>query len=214
MIDTSFKARSVTLPNQTISVEHDAETPTTKRKQTLDDLVSQLKHHNPGTRKEALFGLKELFSSHSQLVTSSFSVLANATVRLIADEDSNVRSALIMFYSWLLPRISPEDVVPHASIFLLYTSSAQTHIFPEIRIDAVRLLDLFLECIPETVVSGWDTKVNSHGGRILAGYLGILNAGTIYNDLDIKTRHRTIPIQILGHCTGIPSWRSGIGSIS
>ncbi|KAG7099292.1 hypothetical protein E1B28_001151 [Marasmius oreades] len=187
VIDTSFKARSIALPNQSITIEHDGETPTTKRRQTLDDLISHLKHHNPGARKDALFGLRELLSAHSQLVNSSFPVLANTTVRLIADEDSGVRSALITFYSWLLPRILPEDVIPHASILLLYTSSAQTHIFPEIRIDAVRFLNLLLECIPETVVSGWDTRTNSHGSRILTGYLGILNAGTIYNNVNTPT---------------------------
>ncbi|KAF9270293.1 hypothetical protein L218DRAFT_992927 [Marasmius fiardii PR-910] len=196
VVDTSFKARSIVLPSQSITAVHDEETPTTKRRQTLDDLVSHLKHYNTRTRKDAIFGLRELLSSHLQLVNSSFSVIVNATVRLIADEDSGVRSALIMFYSWLLPQIPPEDVVPHASIFLLYTSSAQTHIFPEIRIDAVRFLNLLLDCIPETVVSGWDTKINSHGGRIMAGYLGILNAGTIYNDIDTPAATSTATVML------------------
>lgn len=74
------------------------------------------------------------------------------------------------------------DLVPHAQLLLLFTTSAQTHIFPEIRIDAIRFLDLCLEVIPEVVVEGWALGVNGHGRRVLEGYLGILNAGTAYNE--------------------------------
>ncbi|KAL0580871.1 rRNA processing protein [Marasmius crinis-equi] len=195
-IDTSFKARSIALPTQSITVEKDEDAPTTKRRQTLDDLLAHLKHHNAGTRKDAVLGLRELFGDHLEVAISSFPVVVNATVRLIGDEDASVRKSLISLYSWLLSRIPAEDIVPHASIFLLYTSSAQTHIFPEIRIDAVRFLNLLLECIPEAVVSGWDTSTNTHGTRILAGYLGILNAGTIYNDVDTPAATSTATVML------------------
>lgn len=73
-----------------------------------------------------------------------------------------------------------EDLLPHASTLLLFTVSAQTHIFPEIRIDAIRLLDVLLEFISEAVVEGWSQGVSGNGQRVLEAYLGILNAGTIY----------------------------------
>lgn len=73
-----------------------------------------------------------------------------------------------------------ENLVPHSNLLLLYTTSAQTHIFPEIRIDAVRFLDIFLEKMPEVLVEGLDHSVKGHGHRILEGYLGLLNAGTKY----------------------------------
>ena len=69
-----------------------------------------------------------------------------------------------------------ENLIPHAQLLLLFTTSAQTHIFPEIRIDAVKFLDIFLEGIPQAVVGGIDSK--GHGSRVLDAYLGILNAGT------------------------------------
>ncbi|KAG5342392.1 hypothetical protein C0989_002227 [Termitomyces sp. Mn162] len=72
--------------------------------------------------------------------------------------------------------------MPHAPLLLLFTTSAQTHIFPEIRIDAIRFLDLFLEHIPRAVTVGWD--FNGHGSRVLEGYLGILNAGTKFGEAD------------------------------
>lgn len=117
------------------------------------------------------------------------------------EQDASVRKGLLSFLSWMLhriPRVSFEfcvplsetlsqslfknDLVPHAQLLLLFTTSAQTHIFPEIRIDAIRFLDLCLEVIPEVVVEGWALGVNGHGRRVLEGYLGILNAGTAYNE--------------------------------
>lgn len=69
-----------------------------------------------------------------------------------------------------------EDLVPHCPILLLFATSAQTHIFPEIRLDAIRFLDIFLEHIPHAVVEGWDGDSSGHGARLLEGYLGFLNA--------------------------------------
>ncbi len=47
---------------------------------------------------------------------------------------------------------------------MLFTTSALSHIFPEIRIDAVRLLDVLLGIIPEVVIDGWP-GVSSSGSR-------------------------------------------------
>lgn len=77
---------------------------------------------------------------------------------------------------------SQDDLVPHAQLLLLFTTSAQTHIFPEIRVDAVRFLDIFLEVIPDVVTEGWAQGSSGHGRRVLEGYLGVLSAGTAYNE--------------------------------
>ncbi|CAA7266517.1 unnamed protein product [Cyclocybe aegerita] len=132
-IDTTFKARSIVLPSQSIAVEKDTSEPITKRQLTFNDLLSHLKHYNAGTRK----GM-----------------------------------------------VSVENLIPHSPLLLLYTTSAQTHIFPEIRIDAIRFLDILLDCIPETLTSGWSEMSETHGSRVLGGYLGILNAGTKYGEIE------------------------------
>ena len=71
---------------------------------------------------------------------------------------------------------------PHTPTLLLFTTSAQTHIFPEIEIDAVRFLDLFLDLFPDIVVDGWKDGKGGHGRRILEGYLSILSAGTKFGE--------------------------------
>ncbi|KAG1757489.1 hypothetical protein EDB19DRAFT_1901008 [Suillus lakei] len=184
VVDTSFKARSIALPTQSIAVEKDATLPTTRRKQSFDDLVSLMKHYNANTRKDAILSFRELFESHPDIVESSMTILLGACVRLIGDEDAGVRKTLLSFLSWLLPLVSKEDLIPHVPLLILFTTSAQTHIFPEIRIDAVRFLDLFLELVPESVVDGWIQGNPGHGKRVLEGYLGILSAGTKYGDTE------------------------------
>ncbi|EMD42224.1 hypothetical protein CERSUDRAFT_110758 [Gelatoporia subvermispora B] len=182
VIDTSFKARSIALPSQSIAHDKDAEAPSTKRRLTFDDLLSHLKHYNAGTRRDAILGLRELLETYPDLVEKSLTPLINGVVRQIGDEDSSVRKTLLAFLSWLLPLIPADDLIPHSPVLLLFTTSAQTHIFPEIRIDAIRFLDLFLEYIPGVVVEGWTHGVSGHGRRVLKGYLGILNAGTIFGE--------------------------------
>ena len=73
-------------------------------------------------------------------------------------------------------------LAPHASVLILFASSAQTHIFPEIRVDAVRFINLFLEYVPDAMVTGWNQGTSQPGGRVLEGYLGILSAGTKFGD--------------------------------
>ncbi|KAI6136704.1 hypothetical protein F5141DRAFT_1229076 [Pisolithus sp. B1] len=194
VVDTSFKTRSIVLPTQSITVEKD-NVPTTRRKQTFGDILSLLRHHNAGVRKgilqldmlsmlnlvvvvDAIFSAKELFNDHPDIITSSMAALFSACARLIGDTDAGVRKALLSFFEWLLVRVVRNDLVPHVPQLLLFTTSAQTHIFPEIRIDAVRYLDLFLGVMPEYVVMGWNENGSGLGRRILDGYLGLLNVST------------------------------------
>ncbi|KAH8102453.1 hypothetical protein BXZ70DRAFT_1063256 [Cristinia sonorae] len=179
-VDTSFKARSIALPGQSIVQERDAAVPSTKRRLTFDDLISQLKHYNPTTRKDAISGLRELFSEHSSIALGNLTTVLNRCVRMIGDDDASVRKALLSFFSWFIPLIPKDDLQPHAPVLLLFTTSALTHIFPEIRVDAVRFLDIFLEHIPEIIVEGWSNGSASHARRVLEGYIGLLNAGTAF----------------------------------
>ncbi|KAK0506164.1 hypothetical protein EDD18DRAFT_20287 [Armillaria luteobubalina] len=183
-IDTSFKARSIALPSQSITRDRDDDTPTTKRRLTFDELVAHTKHYGVATRKDALAGFRELFETYPHIINESLTTLFNSCVRLIGDEDPGVRKALISFFTWLFPRIPKEQLIPHAPTLLLFTSSAQTHIFPEIRIDAIKVLDLLLMYIPDPVISGWNQGGDKHGARVLEGYLGLLNAGTKFGEND------------------------------
>ncbi|KAF7320428.1 Ipi1-N domain-containing protein [Mycena kentingensis (nom. inval.)] len=180
-IDTSFKARSIALPSQSIA-KHTNE-PTTRRKLALNDLILHLKHYNAPTRRDAISGLRELLDSHPQLLDASLPTLITAAARAIGDEDASVRKALLDFFIWLFPRIPPDDLIPHSTTLLLFTTSAQTHIFPEIRVDAIRFLNVYLDHIPLATIAGWDRE-SATGHQVLEGYLGILSAGTTFGDAE------------------------------
>ena len=109
--------------------------------------------------------------------------------------------------------------MPHSATLLLFTTSAQTHIFPEIRIDAIKFIDVFLKCIPDIVTLGWDDIGGErHGHRVLGGYLGILNAGAKYVEADGKSpcscggggafkltlEHRSTPGHIVAWYDAVP----------
>ncbi|KAG9314429.1 hypothetical protein JVU11DRAFT_5226 [Chiua virens] len=151
VIDTSFKARSIALPTQSIAVEKDSTVPTNKRRQSLQDILSLFKHYSAGARKDAIFSARELFQDHPGLLECSIAPLLSACARLIGDEDASVRKMLLSFFDWML------------------ASSGE---------NAIRFLDLLMDAVPESVVGGWNESRLGHGKRILEGYLGILGAGT------------------------------------
>ncbi|KAH9937104.1 uncharacterized protein B0H18DRAFT_1112984 [Fomitopsis serialis] len=212
-VDTSYKARSIALPTQSIAQPKDSEAPTTRRKLTFDDLTAQLKHYNSGTRKDAILGLRELLDGHPTLIHTHLTALVSNCTRLIADEDASVRRTLLSFLGWLLPQILKQvshpvgpvhnhylcrKTFPHSPVLLLFTTSAQTHIFPEIRIDAIRFW-ISSRAHSRHRDEGWAQSNSSHGRRVLEGYLGVLNAGTTYGEggeqaqcSDIHCERRTI----------------------
>ncbi|KAG8811998.1 hypothetical protein FRC17_002243, partial [Serendipita sp. 399] len=182
-VDTSFKAHSIALPTQSIMVEKSG--PTTKKHQSLSDLVSLLKHYSSNSRKDALVGLRELFSTYADILTSSVPVVLPACCKLLSDEiykDGSVRKANIQFMDWYLRHISQNTIAPHSSALMLYVTSALTHIFPEIRIDAIKILDILLDVCPGIVMS---SGPNGHAHRVLQGYLGLLVGDVMRSDDEI-----------------------------
>ena len=73
---TQFKAKSVVLAAQSVSVVDKAE-PTTSRNLTLAELQTQLKHYSDDTRHDAARGIVELLSSHPQLILQNATTLLN-----------------------------------------------------------------------------------------------------------------------------------------
>ena len=55
-------------------------------------------------------------------------------------------------------------LAPHLPLLLLQTSSALSHIFPEIRLSACQLILLLLEHVPQHVVGSWPASSSSSTG--------------------------------------------------
>lgn len=74
-------------------------------------------------------------------------------------------------------------MTPHAPPLLLFTSAALAHISAFIRADAVRIVGVLLERIPDTVVLGTGLRrveEEGPGGRLLDGLLAALGIGGMY----------------------------------
>ncbi|KAI8385752.1 Rix1 complex component [Blakeslea trispora] len=164
--DTSFRSKSIVLPNQSINEDKSHEI-TTSRNLTLADLIVQLKHYNAGVRKEALAGMVDICSKHPPLLVSSLGLVVHGLLKLFVDDDREVRKATLHFLKETMTEIDPAELEPFMSLLIIYTCSAMTHIFEDVRLDAVKLMDLWIQIAPEMVVTKFWT-------RIMGNYMSLL----------------------------------------
>ena len=65
---------------------------------------------------------------------------------------------------------------PFAPLLLFFTTSALSHIFVEVRVDALRVLDILLESCADPVVAGWLAgAADAHGTRVVECFYAMLH---------------------------------------
>ncbi|KAI8059528.1 hypothetical protein BC940DRAFT_313503 [Gongronella butleri] len=165
--DTSFTSKSISLPNQSIS-EDKSQQVTTSRNLTLLDLLTKLKHYNAGVKKDALAGMQELLGQHQHLLVGSLSAIVNGIVKLFIDDDRDVRKALHKFLQETFVHVDSKDLAPFVPLLLVYTSSALTHIMEDIRMDGVKLLDLWLDLVPDVISTKYWQRLCDNFASLLA----------------------------------------------
>jgi pre-rRNA-processing protein IPI1 len=74
---------------------------------------------------------------------------------LMLGQDATVRKSLLGLFGWYIPANPYSLLQPHLPLLLLQTSSALSNIFPEIRLDAAKLVHLLLQHVPSQVTTGW-----------------------------------------------------------
>jgi pre-rRNA-processing protein IPI1 len=110
LTNISFKTKGLYIPTQSI-LEDKHDKITTTRKQTLESLLTQVKHYNYNVRKEALLGICELVEKHSSLLTNYLGNILHTTVELIVDEENAVRSNLRKLNSLILENSVVTEVI-------------------------------------------------------------------------------------------------------
>ncbi|KAG2216970.1 hypothetical protein INT45_011876, partial [Circinella minor] len=156
--DTSFRSKSISLPNQSIT-EDKSKQVTTRRNLTLTDLVTQVKHYSPGVRKDAILGLQELCATHPGTLNVSLGIVVNGILKLFVDDDREVRKALLSFLQESMPTIDKVNLAPFLPLLVMYTCSAMSHIFEDVRLDAVKLMDLWVNLASAAVVDKFWNKI-------------------------------------------------------
>ncbi|CAG8553939.1 10247_t:CDS:2 [Acaulospora colombiana] len=147
--NTTFKSRSIILPGQSITEDKTNEI-TNSRNLTLNELITQLKHYSPGTRRDAIQGLKDFFLKYPHALSESLTTI-----------DKNVRRTLLAFLTEFMPSMPKSDLKPFLPLLIVYTCSAMTHIYEDIRIDAIKFIEIWLLVAPDVIVDGfWQKSAN------------------------------------------------------
>ncbi|CAH1767930.1 976_t:CDS:10, partial [Entrophospora sp. SA101] len=165
--NTSFKSRAISLPNQSIT-EDKSNLITNTRKLSLSELLTQLRHYNSRTRKDAIQGLGDLFHAYPNILSHSLSISINSLVRLISDEDRTVRKTLVSFFNEFIPKVEKAELRPFIPLLILFTCSAMSSIHEDIRIDSIKFMNIWLTLAPDIVVDQFWEKV-------LPNYISLLS---------------------------------------
>ncbi|KAN0063503.1 rRNA processing protein [Thecaphora frezii] len=156
--DTSFRSRTIALPQQSINKDKSGRL-VTSRNLGVTDLAQQLRHYGAGVRKEAINGIREILTLHPVLISTAVGQLIPDICRVIGDDDPAVRKNLVSLLAWYLPQIPAPLLAPYLNALLLFTASALSHIYPEVRLDAVRILDILVQIAPIAATAGWQNAV-------------------------------------------------------
>ncbi|XP_040021804.2 testis-expressed protein 10 homolog [Gasterosteus aculeatus] len=143
--NTNFRSKGIHLTEQ---LKRDPSCPTTHRQLGINDLLSQLHHHNANVKHGALVGLRELLSVHPSLLEQHLSRLLSEVAAVFTDKDGNVRVASTRVLRFIAQSVPAERVAPFYPVLSAHLSCAMTHIEASIQEDAMKVLDVLLEHYP------------------------------------------------------------------
>ncbi|XP_053373639.1 testis-expressed protein 10 homolog [Mercenaria mercenaria] len=148
--NASFRTRGIQISQQLKT--GDASQPSTKKKQNITDLFSQCRHYSTSVRVEAVNGLKELITTNPELVHSHLSDILERVAELLTDKDSIVRQGAIRVFKFMLPLVSEKHISPFFSLLCAHLCCAMTHIYDDIQVGSLAVLDLLLENYPRLMI--------------------------------------------------------------
>ncbi|KAF2017449.1 rRNA processing protein Ipi1 [Aaosphaeria arxii CBS 175.79] len=159
--DTSFKAKSIVLTQQSIS----ANAPTVAAQ--CAHHLGLLTHKSDNQRRDSLSYLTTAIATNlpGTPLPQPASVIIPAVQRLILDGTNSVRQQLLK----LLQVLPKADIAGHSDQLLLHTRAGMTHLSTDIRIFALDVLEWLLSIAGDEVVScagGWV--------KMLKCFLGLL----------------------------------------
>ncbi|KAI1938047.1 rRNA processing protein [Ophidiomyces ophidiicola] len=153
--DTSFKAKSIVLNQQSLSTTAPSATA------QFSHSLSLLNSKSDTQRKEALANLATAISSRpvNSPLPQPVSVILPSLVPLVLDGSNGVRTQLVK----LLKVLPAADIEGHASFLLPYIRAGMTHLAADIRLSAIDILSWLLSVTGQEVVAcagGWIKTLN------------------------------------------------------
>lgn len=152
--DTSFTAKSISLPNQTISKKSIVSTdPAQKGDVDLTHQLLLMKHHQASTRKEVL----NFVEAHLPSNTSTYKQILTMTISLVTDSSASVRDAFVSLLAACADK-QPGFLELHMRTIVLFVHSAMTHIKSEIRGSSTKFLNVLVQKAPQPLAKGHFVK--------------------------------------------------------
>ncbi|XP_022640237.1 uncharacterized protein LOC106770179 isoform X2 [Vigna radiata var. radiata] len=146
--NTEIKSKAIVLPEQSVAAEK-AGLAVNKKGLTLKELLQQTSHHNHKVRRDALMGIKDLFTRHPAEQKSHRYATVEKLRERIGDDDKVVRKSLYdLFKVVILPCCKEDNQELVISFLMPYIFNAMTHFSVDVRMMAFDFLDLILEFHP------------------------------------------------------------------
>jgi hypothetical protein len=157
------KVGKIVIPKQlgSSAASKEAAGPVTRRKLSLEDLLSKLGHFSQSVRLESLEGLKELLTGEYglDLVHQHLSLLIMRTIPLCADVEKKIRKNALTILQAVLSKVDSVILEPLYPLLTAHLSCCLTNIQPAIQRDALPLIDTLVTSAPAFIAANF--------GRIL-----------------------------------------------
>ncbi|XP_024545839.1 testis-expressed protein 10 homolog isoform X1 [Selaginella moellendorffii] len=161
-----FKSKKIVLHEQSVKVDKDG-LAVNQRNKTLKELLNQIAHYNARVRKDALMGIKDLFSRHpKELECNAITTIQKLTSRF-TDGDKAVRHALLLVLRETFSSVSKSVMKPIVSIVMAHLGTAMTHMANDIRLDAFAFLDLLLQHYSSLLIPMYTSQIFDHYNHFL-----------------------------------------------
>lgn len=150
--DTSFTAKSISLPNQSLVKSTNGLTQV-KEEVDLTHHLLLTKHHAATTRKEVLNYIENHLPSNPSL----YKQILSLTVSLITDQSNNVRLAFVSLLAACAQK-QPGLLELHMRSIILFVHSAMSHIQSDIRGTSTAVLNVLIDHASIPLVKGHFVK--------------------------------------------------------
>ena len=111
-------------------------------------LLLQLKQHNTAKRRDAINGLREIFTSHGDLTLQHLQSVMTHTAHLYTDAEPAVRHSFQLLLKVVLSQVDSANLQPFQQQALACMECGLTHITPSIRVDTLNVVELYFSLHP------------------------------------------------------------------
>ncbi|KAI9175871.1 rRNA processing protein [Blastocladiella emersonii ATCC 22665] len=177
-VSLEVRSRQLVLRGQSVASDK-TDVAKTKRNLTLKELLSHLKHHNTGVRRDAVRGIQEIVDEHPEELLLHLGAILDALIEKVIDDEPDVRAALLATLDHLLGLLDASLARPFVSTFVVFVKSAMNHISPGIAADAPKFLKMWIDRFGALLIP--------HTGELLANFAGMLGSGTSSDSLGVTS---------------------------